>query len=1158
MRNFVQPAKVKMFLPFYFCLFTCLSFAQTLAPGAPGNDAQWATAGKQAIGTSASLESKVWFTLADGALTEVYYPDVTVANVHKLEFVVVNPKMKKVETETADAIHEIKVMRPDSLSFQQINTAKSGEWKITKTYTTDVERDTILISVRFEPRDKGLKLYVYYDPSIANTGMHDSGSLAEAATRITASGDYSDTVFIAQEKNIVSALGSMEESKEKKLFPIYSAFKGVGFAKSKDMTNGFLGVSDGLTQLQRESGLTDYATAENGNVVQVAEMKYQSEKNEIQPFVIALSFGKTVEEAEKNYFKSLEKGFAKCQAEYEKGWSDYVKTLPKVEAKYQAQFNMAAMVLKAQEDKTVRGANVASLTIPWGGGKNANEDVGGGYHLVWARDLYQVFTAYLALGDTAAANRALDFLFNIQQKPDGSFPQNSWLDGRNGWGGLQMDEVGFPLIMAYQLKRFDKATWENHVKKAADFLVKNGPRTPQERWEEKPGYSPSTIAAEIAGLVCAAEIARKNNDEISANLYLKTADDWQANIEKWTATTNGKFGDGNYYVRLTANGKPDAGEKIELSNSSGAFFENEIVDAGFLELVRLGIKSPDDPLIVKSLKVIDAQIKVNTPNGESFYRYNHDGYGEQPDGRRWNFDGTYSGTGRLWALLAGERGQYELALTSRIKEKHDTELKTKEYITEQDDRPVFRSREVSKTANERLDAMAKFANEGLMIPEQIWDKAETPKNIDKQFVPELKFGEGTGSATPLAWSMAQFIRLAVNLQAGKNLDTPDVVYNRYILGKKDDSKLANSISDQKGFYQNLPVGKSFSEIVKPKSPQIIECESKLGLKTCDNTKQMQACILYSGNFKNLEIAGDFTEWKPQKLNVKNNGKEIETECLTFAKSARVEYKLIVDGKWITDPLNPNKVDNGVGGENSFFTMPDYKPTIWDKEGNTLFSSPHTEITVDSKIYGKRTIKVYNPITNSEESFPLPTLYLQDGTDYLNRTKAIAIQENLVKAGKIKPFIMVFVDYKDRNKEYYASDDYAKFLATEVVPAIDAKYNTIKSRDGRAVLGASLGGITSVWVGLKYPEIFSRIGGQSSSFWVDNERVVKELEKLDANSTKYKFYFDDGTLEGVEDSRKVVELLRKKSFDVTYVEGEAGHNWTSWRDRLADAFISLMN
>ena len=161
----------------FFAIFAWLStfavYSQTLAPGAPGQDAQWATAGKQGVGTSATLESKIWFTLAQGVMTEVYYPDVTVANVHLLQFVVVNPKTKKVETEQDDAIHQIKVLRPDSLSFQQINTAKSGEWKITKTYITDVERDSVLIDVRFEPKNKNLNLYIYYDPSLGNSGMGD-------------------------------------------------------------------------------------------------------------------------------------------------------------------------------------------------------------------------------------------------------------------------------------------------------------------------------------------------------------------------------------------------------------------------------------------------------------------------------------------------------------------------------------------------------------------------------------------------------------------------------------------------------------------------------------------------------------------------------------------------------------------------------------------------------------------------------------------------------------------------------------------------------------------------------------------------------------------------------------------------------------------------
>jgi glucoamylase len=306
--------------------------------------------------------------------------------------------------------------------------------------------------------------------------------------------------------------------------------------------------------------------------------------------------------------------------------------------------------------------------------------------------LYQVATAFMALGDTEAAKRALNYLFTVQQKTDGSFPQITWLDGRPLGDAIQMDEVSYPLILAYQLGQTDRATYLNHIKRSADYVVKNGPTTQQERWEEKNGYSPATIAAEIAGLVCAAEIAKKNDDETSAKIYLATADNWAAKVEKWTATSSGIYGDGNYYLRLTQNGKPNAGEKIALNNNGGIADEREIVDAGFLELVRLGIKSPNDELIKKSVAVIDRVLAADTPNGEGFYRYFRDGYGEMADGRPWNWDGNYTGKGHLWVLLTGERGQYELA------------------------RGDFRK------AENRLAAMLGFANEAMMLPEQIWDK----------------------------------------------------------------------------------------------------------------------------------------------------------------------------------------------------------------------------------------------------------------------------------------------------------------------------------------------------------------------------------------------------------------------------------------------------
>jgi glucoamylase len=692
------------------CLILCLCIS---AIGQEkGKDARWESAGKQAIGTAFGVESKVWFTLQGGSLTEVFYPTADNANVEWLQFVVVNPKTKKVETERDDAIHQIKTLRTDSLSFQQINKSKTGEWTIIKTYTIDPERASILIDVQFQTKNKGLNLYVYYNPSLGNSGMGDT-----AQTKIGL--ENPKGIFVVEKPKVASALKFS--------------------SKLDEQTNGFYQVNDGFEQLKQCGKIKKQTKiAADGNVAQIAKIVSPTR------FTTVLSYAKDSLNAQIDAGLSFNKGFELCSLEYNKSWSNFVSTLPKVEPKYQTQFNFATMALRAMEDKTFRGGNVASLSKPWIPIGDANGPYVGGYHLVWSRDLYQVATAYIAIGDIDSANRALDYLFKYQQKPDGSYPQISWLDGRTLGDAIQLDEVSYPLILAYQLSRNDRETYEKHIKPTAEFIAKTGPKTGQERWEEKSGFSPSTIAAEIAALVCAADIAAKNGDELSARSWLEKADDWAKNVEKWTATKTGKFGDGNYYIRLSANGNPDAGEKIELNNNAGTFMENEIIDAGFLELVRLGIKSPSDPLIVKSLKVVDQILKVKTPNGEGFYRYNHDGYGEMADGRPWNFDRKYSGKGHLWALLTGERGQYEIALANSKK---------------------------SKLINPRLrlDAMAKFANEAYMIPEQVWDSPNGP----------FKFGEGAGSATPLAWSMAQFIRLAMNIKTGKNIDTPEIVAKRY-------------------------------------------------------------------------------------------------------------------------------------------------------------------------------------------------------------------------------------------------------------------------------------------------------------------------------------------------------------------------------------------
>ncbi len=649
------------------CSILLAQATNRLAPGSPGDDAHWMSAAKEGFGSANNVASKVWFTLNDGVMSEVYYPTLDVPNVQMLQLIVVTPE-GKVETESENTTHSIEVTdNARSLSFQQENRAKSGAYVILKSYITDPDRDTVLVSVSFrawKTDSSAYQLYVYYDPSLNNSGMHDSAWTEGNA-------------LIAQDGDKVSAL-----------------IADPAFAET---TNGYLGTSDGLEQLRAGKPIIDYQRAADGNVVQVgrpgrARIVFGNWIN----FTLSLGFGQKPSEALANAQASLRMGFEKISNQYRADWHSDLQGMPAVEAKYQRQFNLAAMVLKALEDKTYRGAIIASPSIPWGGGPNANEPTISGYHAVWSRDLYEVATAFYAMGDTAAANRALDYLFNVQQKQDGSFPQNSWVDGRPIGGGVQMDQVAFPLILASQFGRTDRITWSKHIRPAADFIIHHGPA--------------------------------------------KTADDWARNVEHWTATTTGPYGDGNYFLRITQNGNPGDGAKIEINSGGGSYDEREIVDQGFLELVRLGIKAANDPLVQKSLTVADRLIDVETRVGAGWYRYNHDAYGERPDGG--SYDGQ-RGIGRLWTLLTGERGEYELALGAVA------------------------------LAHRRLDTMMSFANDGAMIPEQVWDRQES-------LAGKFRFGAGTGSATPLAWSMAQFIRLAISLDRGRNVETPEIVAARYV------------------------------------------------------------------------------------------------------------------------------------------------------------------------------------------------------------------------------------------------------------------------------------------------------------------------------------------------------------------------------------------
>jgi glucoamylase len=687
------------------------------APGQPGVAATWAPGDKDGFGTAiGALDSTVWYTLEGGTLSEVFAPRIDTQSSRDTQFVVTDgATFADREDEATESVVEL--VDPRALVYRQVNTATSGRYRITKTYTTDPDRAAVLVDVRFESLDgQPYQVYVLHDVGLGLDANDDTGRSADGRLLAT-DGALSSAV---------TASGGLT-----------------------DTSSGYLGSSDGWTDLSQDLVLDDTwdATAP-GNVVQIGRTGLTGLDGG-QQLTLALGFGTTEDDAAQAADQALARGFDSALQAYTEGWHAYLDGLAPVPAsaeQWRTEYQVSAMVIAASEDKTVRGGFVASPGRPWAWANELQQFPV--YHAVWSRDLYQHATALIAMGDVAAADRALDHLWTVQQRPDGSFPQNARLDGEPVFGGLQMDEVALPIVLAWQLGRTGPADWER-VRLSADFLVAEGPATEQERWENLGGYSPNTIAAEIAGLVTAADIARANGDGARADTYLATADEWRAGLAEWTVTTTGPLSSEPYFLRITADGDADAGTQIQIADGGPLVDQREVLDPSFLDLVRLGIVPADDPVVTTTLRLVDEQLAYDAPNGRFWHRASFDGYGERPDGTQWEpvDPGSRETIGRGWPLLTGERGEYEVALGG----------------------------EAAESTQERLDTMARSADdESLFLAEQVWDD-QPPSAEGSEFVP----GEPTFSATPLSWTHAGFIRLAHAIDAGRPVDTPSVVACRY-------------------------------------------------------------------------------------------------------------------------------------------------------------------------------------------------------------------------------------------------------------------------------------------------------------------------------------------------------------------------------------------
>ena len=703
--------------------------AKTPAPGAPGARHTWAPADKHGFGTAHQRAGKAYFTLRAASLSEVYFPNLSTPGFRGLQFAVTDGStFLDRETVDDDPAH-IEPVAPGvtarveplrrALGFRQ--TTRTARWRLTKTWISDPVSATVLVRVRLRSlTGKKLRLFVLADPAPGDDGNDD-----RASTQLTR--------LVAFDDSAASAVAA-----EPALKRTSSGYKG--------------GAGDPWLDLQADKRLSGYEAAVPGNVVQGARAQLDGIGR--QRMTLAIGFGAEPGAAAATADGALARGFGTAAPRFKSGWRRYLASLkqpPAVVARdprMRRLYEQSLLVLAASEDKLHRGASIASPSMPWVWGTLTldKKEISGPYHLVWPRDFYHVATAQRAAGDNAGAMRLLDYLWQVQ-KPDGSWWQNTRVDGSEFWTSEQLDETALPIVLAWWLGRRGGADWA-HIQRAADYILANGPDTDQERWENQNGWSPNTIATAIAGLICAADVARRHGDPAKAAAYRNKADEWEKLVEDWTATDNGPYAPRPYYVRVTKAAAEGAGPDPNLAttydlgdNRPDPVDQREIVDNSFLGLVLFGVKRWDDQTILNSLAVGDSQLAADTPSGRIWHRFTFDGYGERPDGGDWDLfpDAKQAQTrGRLCPLLTGERGEYEL-------------------IAGIDARP-------------RLRTIAHTANDGLMLPEQVWDTPAPPGEQP---------GEGTRSATPLAWTHAQFVRLAWSIKAGKPIERPSIVACRY-------------------------------------------------------------------------------------------------------------------------------------------------------------------------------------------------------------------------------------------------------------------------------------------------------------------------------------------------------------------------------------------
>lgn len=676
------------------------------APSTPDPHPTWATARKDVVGTSLGT-SRLWFTIAQGIVTEIYYPRIDIPQIKDLGFIIAD-----------DAGFWIEVRRHSqysaTLARPGIPAVKIVHRHPRFTFTLEVcpspSRDVLLLRYLLEG-EAGLRPY-----ALLATRLGDSAD----ANRAWATSHQGRRVLWAEQGPFGMALYASGAD---------------GADAWQRCSVGCLGASDGWQDFDRHKRMTwEYDCAGPGAVSMMGELPQSGR--------LALGLATSKVAAATLALSALMEDFSTVWDLQCRTWEHWLADTRKLALPedLDRMFLISAMVLKVHEDRTYRGAAVASLSVPWGDSSQSR----GGYHLVWARDLVETAGAFIAMHAHHSARDVLRYLIATQQD-DGHWFQNQWLGGTAFWQGIQLDEAAFPVLLASLLHEHDALhdiPVKDMIGRALRFIAREGPATGQDRWEEDAGINTFTLAVAIAALVEGSDFL----DGDARAFALRLADYWNASLEDWTFAAGTplarELGIGGHYIRTlpTITGDPaDAqSRRVPIKNldDDPDLPASAQIATDFLQLVRYGLRKPDCPWVLDSLKAVDHRLKTDTPSGPVWHRYNCDGYGEHDDGRP--FDGT--GHGRGWPLLTGERGHYALV--------------------------------AGEDPLTYLEAMMAMAGPLGMIPEQVWDS-------DPIVEQDLEPGKPSGSAMPLVWAHSEFIKLCYSRALGRPVDRPAATWARY-------------------------------------------------------------------------------------------------------------------------------------------------------------------------------------------------------------------------------------------------------------------------------------------------------------------------------------------------------------------------------------------